>query len=82
MRTRLQAALGGVLDLAAASGMELGAASDMVTDYLSRLVWKQKNQDILLICLHLRRRTRTHQRKALAKHIKLRSKPERSRSGH
>lgn len=28
-------ALGGVLDLAAASGMELGAASDMVTDYLS-----------------------------------------------
>ena len=29
------AALGGVLDLAAASGMELGAASDMVTDYLS-----------------------------------------------
>lgn len=29
------AALGGVLDLAAASGMELGQASDMVTDYLS-----------------------------------------------
>ena len=29
------AALGGVLDLAAASGMDLGAASDMVTDYLS-----------------------------------------------
>lgn len=29
------AALGGVLDLAAASGMELAAASDMVTDYLS-----------------------------------------------
>lgn len=28
-------ALGGVLDLAASSGMELGAASDMVTDYLS-----------------------------------------------
>lgn len=28
-------ALGGVLDLAAASGMELGRASDMVTDYLS-----------------------------------------------
>lgn len=28
-------ALGGVLDLAAASGMELGMASDMVTDYLS-----------------------------------------------
>jgi TP901 family phage tail tape measure protein len=28
-------ALGGVLNLAAASGMELGAASDMVTDYLS-----------------------------------------------
>lgn len=28
-------ALGGVLDLAAASGMELAAASDMVTDYLS-----------------------------------------------
>ena len=28
-------ALGGVLDLAAASGMELGAASDMVTDYMS-----------------------------------------------
>ena len=28
-------ALGGVLDLAAASGMELGQASDMVTDYLS-----------------------------------------------
>lgn len=28
-------ALGGVLDLAAASGMDLGAASDMVTDYLS-----------------------------------------------
>lgn len=28
-------ALGGVLDLAAASGMGLGAASDMVTDYLS-----------------------------------------------
>lgn len=27
-------ALGGVLNLAAASGMELGAASDMVTDYL------------------------------------------------
>ena len=27
--------LGGVLNLAAASGMELGAASDMVTDYLS-----------------------------------------------
>jgi len=30
-------ALGGVLNLAAASGMELGAASDMVTDYLSAL---------------------------------------------
>lgn len=29
------AALGGVLDLAAASGMELAAASNMVTDYLS-----------------------------------------------
>ena len=29
------AALGGVLDLAAASGMGLGEASDMVTDYLS-----------------------------------------------
>lgn len=29
------AALGGVLDLAAASGMGLGQASDMVTDYLS-----------------------------------------------
>lgn len=29
------AALGGVLNLAAASGMELGQASDMVTDYLS-----------------------------------------------
>ena len=29
------AALGGVLDLAAASGMDLAAASDMVTDYLS-----------------------------------------------
>ncbi|MBE5807647.1 MAG: phage tail tape measure protein [Clostridiales bacterium] len=29
------AALGGVLDLAAASGMDLGAASDAVTDYLS-----------------------------------------------
>lgn len=28
-------ALGGVLDLAAASGMELGTASDMVTDYMS-----------------------------------------------
>ncbi len=28
-------ALGGVLDLAAASGMELGQASDLVTDYLS-----------------------------------------------
>lgn len=28
-------ALGGVLNLAATSGMELGAASDMVTDYLS-----------------------------------------------
>lgn len=28
-------ALGGVLNLAAASGIELGAASDMVTDYLS-----------------------------------------------
>lgn len=28
-------ALGGVLNLAAASGMELGAASDMATDYLS-----------------------------------------------
>jgi TP901 family phage tail tape measure protein len=28
-------ALGGVLNLAAASGMELGAASDIVTDYLS-----------------------------------------------
>lgn len=28
-------ALGGVLNLASASGMELGAASDMVTDYLS-----------------------------------------------
>ena len=28
-------ALGGVLNLTAASGMELGAASDMVTDYLS-----------------------------------------------
>lgn len=28
-------AIGGVLDLAAASGMELAAASDMVTDYLS-----------------------------------------------
>lgn len=28
-------ALGGVLNLAAASGMDLGAASDMVTDYLS-----------------------------------------------
>lgn len=28
-------ALGGVLNLAAASGMELGATSDMVTDYLS-----------------------------------------------
>lgn len=28
-------ALGGVLNLAAASGMELGVASDMVTDYLS-----------------------------------------------
>lgn len=28
-------ALGGVLNLAAASGMELGAVSDMVTDYLS-----------------------------------------------
>lgn len=28
-------AFGGVLNLAAASGMELGAASDMVTDYLS-----------------------------------------------
>ena len=28
-------ALGGVLNLAAASGMEIGAASDMVTDYLS-----------------------------------------------
>ena len=28
-------ALGGVLNLAAASGMELGAASDMVTDYMS-----------------------------------------------
>lgn len=28
-------ALGGVLDLAAASGMELGTTSDMVTDYLS-----------------------------------------------
>lgn len=28
-------ALGGVLNLAAASGMELGTASDMVTDYLS-----------------------------------------------
>lgn len=28
-------ALGGVLNLAAASGVELGAASDMVTDYLS-----------------------------------------------
>lgn len=28
-------ALGGVLNLAAASGMELGAASDMITDYLS-----------------------------------------------
>ena len=28
-------ALGGVLNLAAASGMQLGAASDMVTDYLS-----------------------------------------------
>lgn len=31
-------ALGGVLNLAAASGMELGAASDMVTDYLSAFV--------------------------------------------
>ena len=29
------AALGGILDLAAASGMDLAAASDMVTDYLS-----------------------------------------------
>lgn len=29
------AALGGILDLAAASGMELAQASDMVTDYLS-----------------------------------------------
>lgn len=32
---RSTSALGGVLNLAAASGMELGAASDMVTDYLS-----------------------------------------------
>lgn len=33
-------ALGGVLDLAAASGMELGMASDMVTDYLSAFSMK------------------------------------------
>ena len=33
-------ALGGVLDLAAASGMELGQASDMVTDYLSAFSMK------------------------------------------
>lgn len=33
-------ALGGVLNLAAASGMELGAASDMVTDYLSAFAMK------------------------------------------
>ncbi|WP_049962591.1 phage tail tape measure protein [Ruminococcus sp. HUN007] len=33
--TQSTSALGGVLDLAAASGMGLGEASDMVTDYLS-----------------------------------------------
>lgn len=33
-------ALGGVLDLAASSGMELGAASDMVTDYMSAFSMK------------------------------------------
>lgn len=33
-------ALGGVLNLAAASGMELGMASDMVTDYLSAFSMK------------------------------------------
>ena len=37
------AALGGVLDLAAASGMGLGEASDMVTDYLSAFGMEAKN---------------------------------------
>ena len=37
------AALGGVLDLAAASGMGLGDASDMVTDYLSAFGMEAKD---------------------------------------
>lgn len=36
-------ALGGVLNLAAASGMELGAASDMVTDYLSAFAMEARD---------------------------------------
>lgn len=36
-------ALGGVLDLAAASGMDLAAASDMVTDYMSAFSMEAKD---------------------------------------
>lgn len=43
-------ALGGVLDLAAAAGMGLGEASDMVTDYLSAFGMEASQSTILRIC--------------------------------
>lgn len=63
-------ALGGVLNLAAASSMGLGEASDMVTDYLSAFGWRQINLHILLICWRTLSLTVIPQRHSWEKHIK------------
>lgn len=60
-------ALGGVLNLAAASGMELGAASDMVTDYLSAFAMEPETPHTSQICSPTRKATATPRPKHWAK---------------
>ena len=60
-------ALGGVLNLAAASGMELGAASDMVTDYLSAFAMEAgRRRYTSQICLSYSRKATDNHRQAEA----------------
>lgn len=55
-------ALDGVLNLAAASGMDLAQASDMVTDYMSAFGWQCKDSAKFADYWHMHRRTATQLR--------------------
>ena len=64
-------AVDGVLQLAAASGMDLAAASDMVTDYLSAFGMERVRRLIWPICWHMHSLIPIRPQSSLVRHIRI-----------